>query len=70
MKHTNNLSDLIFVLKHIVGTTSIIVGFIIVLGTVGSYELDAISTAQALTQNVLGFALCAVGGFIFKIFKF
>lgn len=56
-------------LKHLMTSVPILVGLFVVVGTVGTYELDNIGTAQFITQSVIGLGLFSVGCAILNYFE-
>lgn len=72
MKHTTNKPmnrTLAHALKHLMTSVPMAVGFLVALGSVGSYELDLIAMPQFCIQTVLGIALCALGTIILNWFE-
>ena len=57
------------VIKHLLTTVPMTAGFLVVLGTVGSYELDRIGVTQTITQCVLAFGLMILGSVIYEYFE-
>lgn len=57
------------ILKHLMTSVPMTIGFLAVLGSVGSYELARIGTAQFLVQTILGAGLCVLGALILNYFE-
>ena len=57
------------ILKHLMTSVPMTVGFFAVLGSVGSYELCRIGMAQFWIQTILGFGLAALGAIILNYFE-
>lgn len=47
-------------MKKTISTVLAILGFLIILGTVGAYENDIISNKQYIAQSVVGLILVAI----------
>lgn len=47
-------------MKKTISTVLAILGFLIILGTVGAYENDTISNKQYIAQSVVGLILVAI----------
>ena len=57
------------IIKHLITTVPMTIGFLAALGSAGSYELDRIGTTQMITQCVLGFGLMGLGAVIYNYFE-
>jgi hypothetical protein len=50
-------------------TVPIITGFLVAIGTAGSYDLELISTTQFWIQSILGLGLAALGAVLYNYFE-
>ena len=52
---------------NIVSAIIVIFGFLLLIGTAGSVELDTITLGQGFMQGFLGLGIMFLGGFLFNV---
>ena len=68
-RYTRKQVIIAHILKHLMTSVPMTVGFLAVLGSVGSYELVRIGVVQMFIQCILGFGLMILGAVICNYFE-